>query len=222
MRYRLTSCIYYLKQVMHEALPGRAVGKLRTVSIDGVPIMLTTTSIQINLTDLPPSLSLPDISDNVEQNYNRHSQIGLEEALSGTERSIDVSHSGIELCNENDHNENKSDPRSPNAKDVLEGDFVKSVAVVLPGLSEPDMAKTNGAPSEQGSQTRQSLQPGEDSVSFSVDTDISKSTDGDDGNNSGKRSARLINKREELGGVSLLRQGDKRSATAVDTRHANG
>ena len=204
MRYRLTSCIYYLKQVMHEALPGRTVGKLRTVSIDGVPVMLTTTNIQVNLTDLSPTLSLPDISDDVEENHNRHGQVGLEEALSRTERSIDVCHSGIELCNENNDNEDKSEPRSINTKDVLEGDFVESVAVVLPGLSEADMAKANGAPSEQGGQTRQGLQPGEDSVSFSVDTDISKSTDGDDGNNSGKRSARLINKGEELGGVSLF------------------
>ena len=189
MRYQLTWHVYYLKEVVHETLPGRTIGKLRTISIDGVPIMLTTTSIQVNLTDLSPTLSLPDISDNVEQNHNRHSQVGLEEALSGTERSIDVSHSSIELCNKNDDNEGKSEPRSPNAKDVLEGNFIESVAVVLPGLSEADMTKANGTPSEQGSQARKSLQPGEDSVSFSVDTDVSKSTDGDDGNNSRKRSA---------------------------------
>ena len=189
MRYRLTSCIYYLEQVMHQALPSRTVGKLRTVSIDGVPIMLTTTSIQIDLTDLPPTLSLPDISDDVEEDDDRQGQVGLEEALSGTKRSIDVGNSGVELCNENDDNEDKSEPGSPDAKDVLERDFVESVAVVLPGLSETDMAKANGAPSEQGSKTRQSLQPDEDSVSFSIDTDISKSTDGDDGNNSRKRSA---------------------------------
>jgi hypothetical protein len=101
---------------------------------------------------------------------------------------------------------------------VLEGDLIQSVTVVLPGLSESDMAKADRAPGKQSSQTGQSLKPNEDGVSITTDTDVSKSTDGDDGDNSRKRTTRLINEREESGSIALLRESNKSSATAVDAR----
>ncbi|KAI6774588.1 hypothetical protein HG531_001437 [Fusarium graminearum] len=155
--------------------------------------MLSATSVQVNLTDLPPALSLPDISDDVEQYNDRHGQIGLEETLCRTNRSINIGYGGIKLRDKNDNNDSQSKPGSPNAKDVLKWNFVKSVPM-----------------------------PDENSGTFTIDTDVTESSNGDDGDNSGKRSSRLINKGEELRSVALLRQSHQGSATTVNTRNTDG
>jgi hypothetical protein len=52
--------------MMPHTLPCGTISKLLTVSIDSVPIMLSSTSVEVNLADLPPPLPLPDVSDYIE------------------------------------------------------------------------------------------------------------------------------------------------------------
>lgn len=93
--------------------------------------------------------------------------------------------------------------------------------MILPGMSESDVAETDGSPGEQRSQTGKSLKPGEDSASIAVDTEVSEEADQDNGSNRGKWTARLVDVGKELGSETLLSEGDKSSATTVDTRNTN-
>lgn len=88
-------------------------------------------------------------------------------------------------------------------------------------MSESDVAETDRSPGEQRSQTRKSLQPGEDGASVSVHTEITQEADQDDGGDGRKGTARLVNVCKELGSETLLGESNKSSATTVHTRHTD-
>lgn len=165
---------------MKHTLPGGRRSHLTTVSVDAVPIMLTKTRVEVNLAELQPTLPLPDVSTDIKENDNREGQVGLEERLSITNRSVKVGDSSVELGNQNDDVEAQANVGAPNTKDSLEGNLVKRVAVILPGMSESNVAETDGAPGEQRSETGKSLKPGEDGASVSVDTEITQEAHQDD------------------------------------------
>lgn len=84
---------------MEEAAPSGPCSHLGPELVDLVPVMLTTTSVDINLVNRQPTLSLPDISDGPEEEDNGESQVGHEEAFNSahTGRARGSDNGNIEL-----------------------------------------------------------------------------------------------------------------------------
>lgn len=64
-----------LHDLVEEAAPSGPCGHLGSERVDLLPVMLTTTSIDINLVNRDPTLSLPDISDGPEEENNGKGQV---------------------------------------------------------------------------------------------------------------------------------------------------
>ncbi|KAI6757919.1 hypothetical protein HG531_003744 [Fusarium graminearum] len=114
---------------------------------------------------------------------------------------------------------------SVDATNGLERDFVKGVSIVLPRSSESNVRKTNRAPANKHSQTRQSQKPVKDNRTSRVKVQESKTSKRNDESNRWQRSTRAINPRKDLGRKTLLRESKKRTRSAVhrgDTERQNG
>lgn len=105
----LQLCYYYnLEHDVQHTLPGGRRSKLTTVSVDAVPVMLTETSVEVNLAKLQPTLSLPDVAKDVKDNDNGEGQVGLEEGLGITDGAVEVGDGSVELSNQNDDVESQA------------------------------------------------------------------------------------------------------------------
>lgn len=105
----LQLCYYCnLEHDVQHTLPGGRRSKLTTVSVDAIPVMLTTTSIEINLAKLQPTLPLPDVTKDVEDNDNGEGQVGLKERLGVADGAVEVGDGSVELGNQNDDVESQA------------------------------------------------------------------------------------------------------------------
>ena len=84
---------------------------MRTVFVDLIPVMLTTSDIDIDLVEAEETLSLPDVTAGPEEEYDREGEVCLEELLG---RSVLVAEGwddgGDELGDEGDNDESQADP----------------------------------------------------------------------------------------------------------------
>jgi hypothetical protein len=85
---------------------------------------------------------------------------------------VEGEQSGTYLSSQNNGDEEETNVRAIHAKYGLEWKLVEGVAVIRPRFPEADMGETDGTPSEQGRQTRQSLKPGKDRRARRRKTDI--------------------------------------------------
>ena len=133
------------------------------VSIDVLPVQLSPSSIDIDLAGPQPGLALPEIANGPEQHDHRKGQVALEETLSSADPSANGRDSSIELSDEDEEDDEKTEIRTIDTADGLERNLIKGMPVVRPSFAEADMSQADGAPGEEGSETRQSEQPIEDS-----------------------------------------------------------
>lgn len=100
-----------LKDSRESASPCRPACNLASVGVDGIPIMLTAASVEIDVGKSDPAFALPDIADSPEEEDDGESEIGLEETFSivkvAGERRSD---SDEELCCQGDDDEEDADP----------------------------------------------------------------------------------------------------------------
>lgn len=66
------------------------------------------------------------------------------------------------LGNQHEHDQRQAEVAAVDTPDGLEGDLVDRVAVVGPGVAEPDMREADAAPGEERGQAGQGEQPVED------------------------------------------------------------
>lgn len=95
------------------------------------------------------------------------------------------------------------------------------MAVVGPRLAETDVSEANGAPGEDGGETRERQQPIKHDGAGSVEVDVSQRAEDEDSDNRGHRPARLVDVGENLGRIALLSQGSEGTRSTVNTRHTN-
>lgn len=129
---------------------------------------------------------------------------------------------GAYLCNQDDDDQPQANVAAVDAADGLEGDLVQGVAVVGPGLAEPDVGEADAAPGEQGGQAGKREQPVKDGRAVGVEVDKGEQAEGDDDADAEERTARAVDVGEDLGRVPLLRERRQRARAAVHGRHANG
>jgi hypothetical protein len=56
--------------VVHDPLPGRAVGESLALGVDQIPVELTTAAVDVDLVHAQPALSLPEVADSPEQEHD--------------------------------------------------------------------------------------------------------------------------------------------------------
>ena len=78
------------------------------------------------------------------------------------------------LCNEDDNNQAKADPRASDTKNGSEWNLVQSVTMVLPCIPETNVGEANATPGEQGSQAGKRLKPVKSNGSTSIQGHESK------------------------------------------------
>lgn len=83
---------------MEDSLPRRLGRQLRASPVDELPVRNPTTSVDIDLFSLQPSLALPEVAADPEEEHHGESEVGLEEAFSVTD-AVDAEReeSGVEL-----------------------------------------------------------------------------------------------------------------------------
>lgn len=126
---------------MESPAPNRPRSNLGAVSIDLIPVMLTETSVEINLVNGEPLRALPDIADNPEDKHDRDGKTSHEEVLSVTVTLLEGRADGdVELAAENDEAEGKTQPRAVDTASSVEGNLVEGTALTLPSRAETDVA----------------------------------------------------------------------------------
>ena len=78
--------------------PDRPSGQLGLVSIDGVPVVLTTAGVNIDVVNRQPLAALPDEAADPEDDDNGEGEVLNEEALDVVETAADGADGYVELC----------------------------------------------------------------------------------------------------------------------------
>lgn len=113
------------------------------------------------------------------------------------------------LSSKDDEADEQPNPRSGDAKDCSEWDFVERVSVIFPCRAETNMSQTDGGPGEENSKSRKGLQPVENSRPRGVEVNIGERSGKEHDNGRRETAAGAINVGEEFGSVSLLRHGSQ-------------
>ena len=131
----------FLHELVEHSTPSRPASNLGAVSIDLIPVMLTETSVKIDLVNGEPLRSLPEVTDDPEDENDRDGKAGHEEVLGVTVTVLEGRADGdVELGSENDEAEEETQQGSGDTTGGAEGDLLESTALTLPGRAETDMS----------------------------------------------------------------------------------
>lgn len=95
----------------------------------------------------------------------------------------------IYLSDEAEHIEGQAEVGAVDAADGLEGDLVEGVALALPGGAEADVGEADGAPGEEGRETRQGEEPVKDGRAVGVEVDVGEGAEGEEQGDRHERAA---------------------------------
>lgn len=209
---------------MESLLPLWPRGNLGLVGVDHLPVKLTSSRVNVNLVKFEPSLTLPGVTDNPEDENDWNGEPSVEELLSrGELRTLPWWGNGVEESgNQDEEAQSETDPRSSNTADSLEWNFIKSAPVVSPGGTESDVSKNDGSPSEEGSETREGKEPVEDDGSAGGLLDVCQSTANQEKSDGWKWATGLVNIGEDLWCVSFLGESGKSSGSSINARDTDG
>lgn len=129
-----------LEELPVQSSPERPGCPFRLELVDGFPIVLSAASVDIDLLESEPTLSLPQITATPEEKHDRQGQVRLEESVCIVELGCTGRSDGdVELGCERDEDEEEASPGACDTKDMLEGNLVDGVAMGFPSCSEPDV-----------------------------------------------------------------------------------
>ena len=86
-----------LHDLVQETSPGGPSGNLGTVGVDGLPVELTTATVDIHLVGAEPAGTLPGESDDPEEHDDEESKVRREETLSVVQVGAGGSDGVVEL-----------------------------------------------------------------------------------------------------------------------------
>ena len=131
----------FLHELVERSTPSRPGSNLGAVSVDLIPVVLTETSVKINLINGEPLRSLPEVTNDPEDENDGDGKTGHEEVLSVTvsflERRAD---SDVKLTAENGEAEAETDPGSDDTTGGAEGNLIETAALALPGRAETNVS----------------------------------------------------------------------------------
>ena len=82
---------------MQNALPGWRSSKLGAEGVDLIPVKLTPASVYVNLAQLEPAGTLPEVPANPEKQNDRNGQVRLEEPRCVVDASTGRAQGNIKL-----------------------------------------------------------------------------------------------------------------------------
>lgn len=130
-----------LHELVEESAPGGPSSNSSTVSIDLVPVMLTETGVKVDLINCEPLRTLPEVTNDPEDEDDGNGEAGHEEVLGIAVAWLVWRADGDEeLAAQNGEAESKTQPRAPNATSSLEGNLVEASALFLPSSAETDVS----------------------------------------------------------------------------------
>lgn len=130
-----------LHELVQCTAPGGPGSNLSAVRVDSIPVVLTETSVEINLVNSEPAGSLPGVSDSPEDKDDGNSKALLEEVLGITNTALARRADGSEnLGSQNNSTEEDTHPGAVDTTTGFEGDQVERAALVSPGFAEADVA----------------------------------------------------------------------------------
>lgn len=125
---------------MEESAPSGPFSNLGAVGINHIPVMLTKTSIEIDLVECEPLGSLPDVSDDPEHKNDGNSQASHEKVSGITIAFLACrADGGEELAAKNGETKSETEPRTPNTSSGPERDLLEATALTLPCPAETNM-----------------------------------------------------------------------------------
>ena len=178
-------------------------------------------AVDVNLIQRQPALSFPEPTSRPEHEYHGQSQIGLEEALGIVQALANGADGDVELGNQYDNVHDEAEPASVDTAGGFEGNLVQSVPVVLPRGAESNVSEADAAPGEERGEARQGEKPVKHGRALGSKRDVGEETEEDDDADTRKRAAGAVDVGEDLGGVSLLREGCQSTRAAVDSGDAD-
>lgn len=126
------------------------------------------------------------------------------------------------LSDQDENDKNETEPRTVDAKDSAERQFLERVAVICPSLTESDMCETDAAPRKQCSETRQREKPVKDNSTGSSFAHVGNRAKHDNGNGGDERTARTINVCETFGCVALFGESGQSTRASINSRETDG
>ena len=186
--------------------------------------MLAASRVDINLIKRAPSLSFPGITDDPEDKDNGNGEPSAEELLCSSEiASLSWWCDSVKESSEQ-HEEAKGETyiRSNDTTGSSEWNLINGVSVMSPSTAESDVRKNDGSPGEEGGETGKIEEPVEDDSSTSGLLDVSESTASKEQKNRWERTSRLVDKGEDLWGITFLCKSGKSSGSTINARNTNG
>jgi len=174
-----------LENIGQDTPPLGHTSQFGTLLVDIVPIKFATAAINIDLGGTEPTLALPGVTTDPEEENDEEGKIAIKELLGSTggafgtnrrdssvELQRSVTRSGSHdsetyLSDQDNGDKGKTHIRAVHTANSFEGDFIEGVSVVEPSPAETNMGKANGAPSEKGSHAGQLQEPSKDGDSRS-------------------------------------------------------
>ena len=86
-----------LEDLVQGTSPGRPGSLLGALRIDVVPVELPPASVDVDLVQLEPSLALPEVSADPEEDDDEEGKVAVEEVVSGTDLGAKGGDGSVEL-----------------------------------------------------------------------------------------------------------------------------
>ena len=139
------------------SLPDRIARNRHLPCPHAFPVYRSPPSVNINVLNLQPPLSLPKVSPQPTKKHNRKGQVHLEESFYIVQPSGHWEKRVVELPYEYQDNYSQPHPAPPHSKRSLERNLIERVAPVDPCFPEPNVCYADGAPREEDCKARDGL-----------------------------------------------------------------
>lgn len=199
--------------------PGIALSLL--LRKDGSEIELTTSSDQVHILCPEEGGLEPDLVRDVGDDEDRDGEVDGEEGL-GIGLASKGPDGNPELGDEDNDVETEAEPGADEAGLGGEGELVEGVALDVPGATEANVSKADGAPGEDRGETRQCQHPVEGLVLLAGGGEEGEETEDRSEGNTGHGTAAAVNVGEDVGSLALLGERGEGTRGTVDGRVADG
>jgi hypothetical protein len=129
-----------LPPLVEDLAPLGPRGDLSAVGVDGIPVVLTQASVQINLVNSQELGALPEEASDPENKDDRDRQDVLQDTLGTVGGATNRDGSVVALSSQDNDAKGEAHVRTVDTADGLEGDLIKTATLGLPGSAETNVA----------------------------------------------------------------------------------
>jgi len=127
---------------VEDTAPGGIGGNLGAIGVDLVPVVLPETSVEVDLVNAQPTVTLPEVAGDPEEQDDGDSKKLLDNVLGVLRRSAGVPGgvgSRVDGGDQNQGAESKTNVGANDTTSGLEGDAVQGATLASPGSAEANV-----------------------------------------------------------------------------------